>query len=100
MNPSAGWSEAKLKKVTINATAIIFGTTKVILDGYARQCFEDCTYCGRCAFLDGQECRFPEEAVPSVESYGIDVMALEKSGMPYYNGKNTVSCVSLILLRM
>lgn len=42
MNPSAGWSEAKLKKVTINATAIIFGTTKVILDGYARQCFEDC----------------------------------------------------------
>lgn len=60
-----------------------------------------CTYCGRCAFLDGQECRFPEEAVPSVESYGIDVMALEKScGMPYYNGKNTVSCVSLILLRM
>ncbi|HBV88406.1 MAG TPA: metal-binding protein [Desulfosporosinus sp.] len=57
-----------------------------------------CTYCGRCSFLDGEECRFPEEAVSSVEAYGIDVMALEKScGMSYNNGKNTVSCVSLIL---
>jgi len=59
-----------------------------------------CTYCGRCSFLDDEECRFPQEAVASVESYGIDVMALEKScGMPYYNGKNTVSCVSLILFK-
>lgn len=57
-----------------------------------------CTFCGRCAFLDGEECRFPEEAVASVEAYGIDVMALEKScGMSYNNGKNTISCVSLIL---
>lgn len=59
-----------------------------------------CTYCGRCAFLDGQKCRFPEEAVSSVEAYGIDVMALEKScGMPYNNGKNTISSVSLILVK-
>lgn len=57
-----------------------------------------CTYCGRCSFLDDQECRFPEEAISSVEAYGIDVMALEKSyGMSYNNGKNTISCVSLIL---
>lgn len=60
-----------------------------------------CTYCGRCAFLDGQECRFPEEAVSSVEAYGIDVMALEKScGMSYNNGKNTISCISLILFNV
>ncbi|AET69582.1 putative metal-binding protein [Desulfosporosinus orientis DSM 765] len=60
-----------------------------------------CTYCGRCAFLDSQECRFPEEAVSSVEAYGIDVMALEKSyGMSYNNGKNTISCVSLILFNL
>lgn len=60
-----------------------------------------CTYCGRCAFLDGQECRFPEEAVSSVEAYGIDVMALEKScGMSYNNGKNTISCISLILFNL
>lgn len=60
-----------------------------------------CTYCGRCASLDGQECRFPEEAVSSVEAYGIDVMALEKScGMSYNNGKNTISCISLILFNL
>lgn len=58
-----------------------------------------CTYCGRCAFLDNLECRFPEEAVSSVEASGIDVIALEKSyGIPYNNGENTISCVSLILV--
>ncbi|AFQ45071.1 DUF2284 domain-containing protein [Desulfosporosinus meridiei] len=57
-----------------------------------------CTFCSRCAFLDSQECRSPEEAISSVEAYGIDVMALEKScGMSYNNGKDTISCISLIL---
>ncbi|WP_170932726.1 DUF2284 domain-containing protein [Desulfosporosinus sp. FKB] len=60
-----------------------------------------CTYCGRCAFLDNLECRFPEEAVSSVEASGIDVIALEKSyGIPYNNGENTISCVSLILVEL
>lgn len=60
-----------------------------------------CTYCGRCSFLDVQDCRFPEKAIASVEAYGIDVMALEKScGMSYNNGKNTLSCVSLILFNL
>lgn len=57
-----------------------------------------CTFCSRCTLLDGQECRCPQEAVYSVEACGIDVIALEKScGIPYYNGKDTVSTVSLIL---
>jgi len=57
-----------------------------------------CTYCGRCSFLEGKACQFPEEAVSSVEAYGIDVLALEKScGMSYNNGKDTISCISLIL---
>ena len=60
-----------------------------------------CTFCSRCAFLDGQECRFPEEAVSSVEANVMDVMALEKScGIPYNNGKDTISCVSLILVNL
>ena len=59
-----------------------------------------CTYCSKCAYLDSQECRFPEEAVASVEAAGIDVVALVKSyGIPYNNGKDTVSCVSLILIK-
>lgn len=58
-----------------------------------------CELCPRCAYLDDQEpCRFPDQAFPSVESYGIDVINLEKAiGIPYFNGKNTVSYVGMIL---
>jgi predicted metal-binding protein len=57
-----------------------------------------CKLCPRCAYLDEEPCRHPDQAVSSVEGYGIDVMALEKScGIPYYNGRNTVSYVGLIL---
>lgn len=57
-----------------------------------------CTYCAKCTYLAGEECQFPDKAVSSVEANGIDVMALVKaSGIPYNNGKNTVSYVALIL---
>ena len=57
-----------------------------------------CTYCAKCAYLAGEACQFPDKAVSSVEANGIDVMALVKaSGIPYNNGKNTVSYVALIL---
>ncbi|SHI19801.1 DUF2284 domain-containing protein [Desulfosporosinus lacus] len=57
-----------------------------------------CTYCTKCAYLTGEKCQFPDKAVSSVEANGIDVMDLVKtSGIPYYNGKNTVSYVALIL---
>lgn len=51
-----------------------------------------CTYCERCASLDEEECRFPDHAVASLESHGIDVGALVKMcDMPYSDGKNTVT---------
>ncbi|AOT70333.1 DUF2284 domain-containing protein [Geosporobacter ferrireducens] len=57
-----------------------------------------CGHCEKCAYKEGKECYFPEEAVASVEAYGIDVMGLTRScGIPYNNGKNTVSYISLIL---
>lgn len=57
-----------------------------------------CAVCARCAYLDQLPCRFPNEAFASVEAYGIDVISLEKTaGIPYYNGKNTVSYVGLML---
>lgn len=59
-----------------------------------------CTYCAKCAYLAGEKCKFPDKAVSSVEARGIDVMALVKaSGIPYNNGKNTVSYVALILFK-
>ncbi|EGW36544.1 DUF2284 domain-containing protein [Desulfosporosinus sp. OT] len=60
-----------------------------------------CTYCAKCTFLENEPCRFPDQAMTSVEACGIDVLTLEKScGMPYYNGKNTVSYVGLILFNV
>jgi predicted metal-binding protein len=57
-----------------------------------------CSICEKCAYLDGKLCRHPDQAVSSVEAYGMNVLALEKcAGIPYYHGKNRVSYVGLIL---
>ena len=56
-----------------------------------------CTICERCGYRDSEPCRHPDQAVSSVEAYGMNVIALEKSaGLPYYSGKNTVTYVGLI----
>jgi predicted metal-binding protein len=57
-----------------------------------------CSICDRCAYLDQEPCRFPDQAVASVEAYGMNVIALQKSaGLPYNNGKGKVTYVGLIL---
>ena len=57
-----------------------------------------CGICERCAYLDKEPCRHPDQAVSSVEAYGMNVVSLEKSaGLPYYTGKNSVTYVGLIL---
>ena len=57
-----------------------------------------CHRCGKCAYLDDEPCRNPEQAVSSVEAYGMNVIALQKSvGLTYYHGKNSVTYVGLIL---
>jgi predicted metal-binding protein len=57
-----------------------------------------CHICEKCAYLVGEHCRNPDEAVSSVEAYGMNVIALQKSaGLPYYSGKNSVMYVGLIL---
>ena len=57
-----------------------------------------CSICPSCAYLDDEPCRNPDQAVSSVEAYGINVIALQKSaGLPHYSGKNTVTYVGLIL---
>ena len=57
-----------------------------------------CDICSKCAYIEDKECYFPEKAIASVESYGINVMALvSECGFPYNNGPNTVSYVGYIL---
>ncbi len=61
---------------------------------------ESCAICPRCAFLDGQPCRFPEKMHPCVESHGINVIpTLEDNGLPFQYGENVVTWVSMLLYR-
>ena len=49
-------------------------------------------------YPDGQECRYPDKAVASVEAYCIDANALlTRCQIPYNNGPDTVSFVGLFL---
>ncbi|MEI7898714.1 MAG: DUF2284 domain-containing protein [bacterium] len=57
-----------------------------------------CSACETCTYPAGEPCRLPEQAMASLESYGIDVARLiASSGLSYNNGPNTVSYVGLIL---
>ena len=57
-----------------------------------------CSLCEKCGYLTQEPCRHPDQAVSSVEAYGINVIALQKSaGLPYYKGKDSVIYVGLIL---
>lgn len=57
-----------------------------------------CNLCPKCTYPD-EPCRHPEEAIPSVEAYGIFVTPmLTACGLKYNNGPDTVSYVGLIIL--
>ena len=51
-----------------------------------------CRMCEKCAKRTGEPCRFPERAMSSLETYGVNVSKLAKTaGMKYINGQNTVT---------
>ena len=57
-----------------------------------------CGVCKTCAKRTGEPCRFPEKAMPSLETYGVNVSELAKtSGMKYINGQNTVTYFGAVL---
>lgn len=61
---------------------------------------ESCAICPRCAYLDGQPCRFPEKMHPCVESQGINVVpVLEANGLEFQYGQNVVTWISMLLFR-
>ena len=54
--------------------------------------------CGVCAKRTNEPCRHPELAMPSLETYGINVSELAaSSGMKYINGQNTVTYFGALL---
>lgn len=57
-----------------------------------------CHLCERCAKLDALPCRHPEEALTSLEGYGIDVYRTSQAtNLKYINGTNTVTYFGIIL---
>ncbi|MBQ9951756.1 MAG: DUF2284 domain-containing protein [Clostridia bacterium] len=57
-----------------------------------------CRVCAKCAKIDNEPCRFPDRALPSVESYGVDVYNTTKgTNLKYINGANTVTYFGLLL---
>ena len=55
-----------------------------------------CSFCEQCTYPD-RDCLYPDEALASVEAYGIDVTALVTAcGMPYNNGVASVSYVGAV----
>ena len=59
-----------------------------------------CGICERCAKRDQLPCRYPDRALPSLESYGIDVYnTAAHAGLRYVNGQNTITYFGMLLLQ-
>lgn len=57
-----------------------------------------CRMCETCAKASGEPCRFPDRALPSVESYGVDVYNTTRTtALKYINGPDTVTYFGLLL---
>ena len=59
-----------------------------------------CHVCEVCAKRTEEQCRYPDRAMPSLETYGIAVSELAaRCGLKYINGPDTVTYFGALLLR-
>ena len=57
-----------------------------------------CHLCERCVKPSGEPCRKPDQALPSLEGYGVDVyQTVRNTTLRYINGTNTVTYFGMIL---
>lgn len=57
-----------------------------------------CHLCEVCAKQEDQPCRFPDQALSSLEGYGVDVYNTTKdTDLKYINGQNTVTYFGIVL---
>lgn len=82
--------------------------TQLVRTAAAAECWAEalhlgaggCRMCERCAKVANQPCRFPAQAISSLEAYGVSVSKLaELCEMKYINGQNTVTYFGAVLLR-
>lgn len=58
---------------------------------------EACALCDRCAWLDGQPCRYPDKMHPCVESHGINIVpTLEENGLEFQAAETYVTWYSML----
>ena len=58
---------------------------------------EACAICEKCAWLEGQPCRYPERMHPCLESHGINIIpTLEANGLEFQYGENIITWYSLL----
>lgn len=91
-----GMSEAKHRHVLLSQR--LEERIRPLLNRHLHLGCGGCGLCERCARLDDQPCRFPDKAMPSLESYGVNVYQTTIStSLKYINGQNTVTYFSLVL---
>ena len=57
-----------------------------------------CRLCDTCALVRGEPCVRPGKALPSMESYGVDVYnTVKDTQLKYINGQNTVTFFGMLL---
>lgn len=57
-----------------------------------------CHICDQCAKKNDEPCRFPDQALSSLEGYGVDVYRTTKdTPLKYINGQNTVTYFGMVL---
>jgi predicted metal-binding protein len=56
-----------------------------------------CQRCETCTYPQGKPCRHPDDALFSIESFGIDAMKMmTENGLKYHNGPNTVTYIGVL----
>lgn len=74
------------------------GLEGLIPGGYLHLTCGGCRLCEPCLKQEGLPCRFPDQALPSVESYGIDVYnTVRGTQLKYINGQNTVTFFGMVM---
>ena len=83
--------------------ALVSRDLQTLLPGLLKESFlhlgcGGCHLCEICAKRTGQPCRHPEQALPAMEGYGVDVYNTTLgTTLKYINGTNTVTYFGLVL---
>lgn len=91
-----GMSEASTRHAQVSQR--VNEAVKPVLSNLLHLSCGGCHLCSRCARLDGAPCRMPDQALPPMEGYGIDVYQTTKpTELKYINGQNTVTFFGIVL---